>query len=754
MRKGQGAIFLLEFEGIIEAVVYSNDSNGYTVARLKSGRDLITIVGYLPLVSEGQSVRVWGNYVNHPEYGQQLKIESYSEVLPTSIKGIEKYLSSGLIQGIGPVTAQKLVEKFGEDTLDIIEYNPEKLIEVEGIGEKKAAVISEAFREQRELRNVMIFLQTYGISTGNAIKIYKKYGQETIGIIKENPYRLTVDVIGIGFKTADRIAQSLGIDRNSRYRIKAGIKYLLNEYCANSGHTYLPADMLVEKCCELLDIGKGPVEEACVSLCMEKELVMEKVDDTIAVYLMPFYYSELGVSKRILELLSFEFGEVSVDVESEIGLYEEESGIFLAPQQKDAVRCAMEKGIVIITGGPGTGKTTIIKCILNIMKKKDMKISLAAPTGRAAKRMTETAGHEAKTIHRLLEMGYMEGEDSMIFLKDDSDPIKSDVIVIDEASMIDILLMNNFLKAVIPGTRLIIVGDVDQLPSVGPGNVLRDLIESGLLPVVRLTEIYRQSEQSLITVNAHRINRGELPSLNENGGDFYFFGAPSQEETLSMVLDLVNTRIPKFLDNCDPVKSIQVLSPMRKGICGIYNLNSRLQEVLNPPSPDKDEKKVRDFIFRTGDKVMQIKNNYNIQWERLGGSGESEGMGVFNGDMGFIEYIDNENNLISVIFDDDKRVVYDFMNIEELELAYAVTIHKSQGSEFRVIVIPSVWGPQMLMTRNLLYTGVTRARELVVIAGSRKVLAGMVENNHITKRYSGLDSRIKSLMASGFFNVR
>lgn len=742
---------MVEIEGVIESVVYNNESNGYTVARLKNDKDTVTIVGYLPLVSEGHNVRVSGEWVNHPEYGKQLKIESYSEALPSTTAGIEKYLSSGLIQGIGPVTAKKLVDKFREDTLDIIEYNPERLTEVDGIGEKKAAVIAEAFKEQREIRNVMIFLQTYGISPGNCIKIYKKYGQNTVNMIKENPYRLTVDVFGIGFKTADRIAQNLGIDRSSKYRLMAGIKYVLNDCSASGGHTYLPYDRLVEKCTELLDVPEEMLEEACVSLALSKEIVMENIEDTKAVYLMPFYYSELGVTKRIMELLSSSTGDLNVDIEKEISEYEYETGIELASQQREAIGCAMKNGVAIITGGPGTGKTTIIKCIIRIMEKKNMSVSLAAPTGRAAKRMTDATGREAKTIHRMLEMGYAEGEESMVFLKDDSDPIDSDVIIIDEASMIDIILMNNLLKAIVPGTRLIVVGDVDQLPSVGPGNVLRDLIESSMIPVTRLTEIFRQSGESLIIVNAHRINKGEYPYLNERDKDFFFISSSSQDETLNTILELVKRRIPKFREGCDPQKYIQVLTPMRKGICGVYSINSRLQEILNPPSPDKDEKKVRDYILRTGDKVMQVKNNYNIKWNRIGGGGDSEGQGVFNGDLGYIEYIDNEESCMSVIFDDDKRVNYDFTDCDELELAYAVTIHKSQGSEFPVIVMPAVWGPPMLMTRNLLYTGITRAKEMVVIVGSKQVLGGMINNNRITRRYSGLRYRMKKLMDAGIF---
>lgn len=749
IKSSTGAINLVEFEGAIESIVYSNPSNGYTVARLKKDKELITIVGYLPLINEGQTVNVSGEWVNHPEYGQQLKVSSYNEIVPTSAEGIERYLSSGFISGIGPVTAKKIVDKFGSDTLDIIEYNPEKLMDVEGIGEKKAGVIAQSFQEQKELRNVMVFLQTYGISAGNSIKIYKKYGQDTINIVKENPYRLTVDIFGIGFKTADRIARNLGIDRTSRYRLMAGIKYVLNEYCAGSGHTYLPSDILIDECSRLLDVPKDMLEDACVSLVLNKEIMMENNDDCTAIYLMPFYYSEVGVSKRMLELVSAEVQDLDVDIDSEVKCYEEENDIALALGQKEAIRKAVECGVVVITGGPGTGKTTIIKCIINIFENKGMKVALAAPTGRAAKRMTEATGREAKTIHRLLELGFTEDEGNMMFLKDDSNPLEADAVIIDEASMIDIILMNNLVKAIVPGTRLVIVGDVDQLPSVGPGNVLRDLIQSGIIPVVYLNEIFRQSSESLITVNAHRINDGELPYLNEKESDFFFIDSKSQEETLNIILDLVKRRLPNFNEGFDSMKHIQVLTPMRKGICGVYSLNSGIQGVLNPPSDDKDEKKVRDYIFRTGDKVMQIKNNYNIEWVKPDGS--EEGTGVFNGDMGYIEYIDNENGCLSVIFDDDRRVNYDFTNVDELELAYAVTVHKSQGSEFPVIIIPAVWGPPMLMTRNLLYTAVTRAKKLVVVVGSRQVLYSMVKNNRIVKRYSGLESRMKKLMNTGVF---
>ena len=743
---------MIELEGTIESIVYNNESNGYTVARLNRGKETITFVGYFPLLSEGQSLKISGEWVKHPEYGEQFKVSSYNEVVPTSTDGIEKYLSSGMIAGIGPVTAKKIVEKFGEDTLDIIEYNPQRLTEIEGIGEKKAQLISAAYEEQREVRNVMVFLQTYGISTGNCLKIYKKYKQNTINIIKENPYRLTVDVYGIGFKTADKIARNLGIEKSSKYRLMAGIKYVLTEYCGN-GHTYLPADILYQKSCELLEAPAELVEDACVSLTLNREVAIENINDTVAVYLMPFYYSELGVAKRIIDLLSANIRELDVDIEKEIKEYELDSGIELAEQQKEAITCAIKNGAAVITGGPGTGKTTIIKCIINIMERKNMKVCLAAPTGRASKRMAEATGREAKTIHRLLEMGYSDDEQNMTFLKDDSDPIDADAVIIDEASMIDIILMNHLLKAIVPGTRLIIVGDVDQLPSVGPGNVLRDIINSKVLPVVRLTNIFRQSDKSLITVNAHRINEGEMPYLNEKDKDFFFLDAESQEKTLDTILELVGDRIPKFKDDTEPQKYIQVLTPMRKGMCGVYNMNIKIQELLNPPSKDKDEKKIRDYILRTGDKVMQIKNNYSIKWDRIKGHGESEGEGIFNGDLGYIEYIDNEQNEVSIIFDDDKRAIYDYTSLDEVELAYAVTIHKSQGSEFPIVVMPATWAPPMLMTRNLLYTGVTRAKELVVIVGSRQVLGNMVSNNRIAKRFSGLEYRLKELMETGLFDM-
>lgn len=736
---------MVEIQGRVEQIVYKNDENGYTVAKIKYNKELISVVGYMPFLTEGQEVKIQGEWSVHNTFGQQIKAEACEEIIPATTDGIEKYLASGLITGIGPVTAKKIVEKFGADALDIIEMNPMKLTEVDGIGEKKAAVIAEAFKEQRELRQVMVFLQSYGISTTYGLKIYKKYGQDTVRIVKENPYRLCDEISGIGFKTADKIARNLGIDLSSKPRVMAGIKYILSNFTLN-GNTYMPKEMLIQECIKLLNVPSDLIEDSMVALMTSRQIVIEDMEDGFGVYLNTLYFSELGVAKRILELSLNKFNHAFDGIDEEITEYERENNIEFALEQRQAIIEGVKNGVCIITGGPGTGKTTIIKCIIKIFEKRGMFIVLAAPTGRAAKRITETTGYEAKTIHRLLEMEYIPGEGYPTFSKDEGDPIEADVIIIDEASMVDIVLMNSLLKAVAAGTKLIIVGDVDQLPSVGPGDVLRDIIESKVISVVRLNKIYRQADTSLITLNAHKINNGEMPILNEKDKDFFFIHQTNSSEIVEEIVKLVNTRLPSFKKGYDPIKDIQVLSPMRKGEAGIYNLNQRLQEVLNPPSSTKGEKEFRDFVFRAGDKVMQIKNNYNIEWRRIAGEGEEEGTGVFNGDIGFIEEIDKENQNLSVIYDDEKRVVYDFSNLDELELAYAITIHKSQGSEFPVVVIPVCYGPPMLMTRNLIYTGVTRAKQLVVLTGIRPALSMMVKNKTIAKRFSGLKKRIVNLV--------
>ncbi len=732
----------MEIQGVVDQIVYKNDDNGYVVLKLKTKDDLIAAVGYVPFITEGQRIKIEGEWVIHPTFGQQVKIKSCEEILPSNIEGIERYLSSGLIPGIGPVTAKNIVKKFGEDSLDIIEMNPGKLKEVDGIGEKKAFAISEAFKEQRELKNVMVFLQTYGVSTAYGIKIFKKYGQNTINTVRENPYKLCEDISGIGFKTADRIARNLGMPLNSIERAKAGIKYILYSFTAN-GHTYLPMKNLLLESKRLLNIPEEIIKEAVSISAASKDIVIEGEEySSTNVYLSSFYYAELGVARRLIEISLSGTEKNLYGIDEEINSYEKENNIEFADEQRQAITAGVKEGLCIITGGPGTGKTTIIKCMIRIFEKMGLTVVLGAPTGRAAKRITETTGREAKTIHRLLEMEFISSDDSPSFVRDEGNPIEADVIIIDEASMIDILLMNSLLKALAPGAKLILVGDVDQLPSVGPGNVLRDMIESKVITTVRLRHIYRQADESLITVNAHRINDGEMPFLNDRDKDFFFIQKNANHEIVDEILDLIKNRLPFFKDGFDPIKDMQILSPTRKGEIGIYNLNKRIQEILNPPSKDKAERDLKDFIFREGDKVMQIKNNYNLEWTKINGSGEASGTGVFNGDIGYIKEIDNENKRLLVVFDDDRQVYYDFINLDELELAYAITIHKSQGSEFKVVLIPISYGPPMLMTRNLIYTAVTRAKDLVVLVGLKQALYVMINNNTITERFSNLKQRI------------
>ncbi|QCX33925.1 ATP-dependent RecD-like DNA helicase [Caloramator sp. E03] len=733
---------MVEIEGTVVSIVYRNDDNGYTVAKIKHGKNTESVVGYMPFLNEGQRARFFGEWTIHQTFGQQLKVESFEEIMPATLEGVEKYLASGLIPGVGPATAKRIVEKFGMDSLDIIEMNPMKLMEIEGIGEKKAKSIAEAFKEQRELREVLVSLQSYGISVTYGIKIYRKYGKDTFNLIKENPYRLCDDIDGIGFKTADKIARNLGVDLNSIHRVMAGIKYVLAGCIAN-GHVYLPKLTLLDECVALLNVSVEIVEEALTSLIVSKQVYIDDIEGETAVYLSSLYYSELGVARRIIELSLNKVKDDFKDVEEDIKEFEKENNIEFAIEQKEAVIQAVKNGVCIITGGPGTGKTTIIKCIIEIFKKKGMEVVLAAPTGRASKRITEATGYEAKTIHRLLEMEYVMGENYPEFSRDEGNPLECDAVIIDEASMVDILLMNSLLKAMPLGCRLIMVGDVDQLPSVGPGNVLRDIIESQVLSVVRLNKIYRQADESLIAINAHRINSGQMPILNDREKDFFFIQVGNPSDMVEEIVRLVDIRLPSFKEGFDPMRDIQVLSPTRKGEVGIYNLNIKLQQVLNPKSSQKAEKQFRDFIFRVGDKVMQIKNNYSLKWQSISNENET-GMGIFNGDIGFIEEVDNENQTLTVIFDDDKRVVYDFTNLDELEMAYAVTIHKSQGCEFPVVVIPVFYGPPMLMTRNLIYTGVTRAKKLVVLVGLSRALCNMINNDTIAKRYTGLKKRIIS----------
>lgn len=736
--------------GIVESIVFKSSDTGYTVIKFRENNIIHTAVGVLPHVKEGQNLKITGSWVNHSQFGKQFKVEECEEILPTSKDGIEKYLSSGIIQGIGPVTAKKIVNKFGEDTLNILDNNIERLKEIEGIGKKKLETIIESYREQRELKNITIFLQTHGLSVNQCLKIYKKYGASSVDTVKNNPYILCDEISGIGFKTSDKIARSLGIEIDSPFRIQSGIRYVINEFCAN-GHTFMPKDELIKEASNVLTVSGDIIEENIKNAALDRKIKLERVNDKEGVFTIPNYYCELGITNRILTLAISNFQDISVDVDHLILQFEKKNNITFAEFQKDAIISAFQNGIEIITGGPGTGKTTIIKCIIEIFETCGLKVLLGAPTGRAAKRMSESTGKEATTIHRMLDMGVFEKEESVFVTNAEEHSLEADVVIIDEASMIDITLMNALLKSIKVGTRLIIVGDVDQLPSVGAGNVLNDFIESGFTKVVRLKEIFRQGKESMIVVNAHKINKGEMPKLNEKGTDFFFIRNDIQEGILNTIIDLINTRLPKFNSNWDKLKSIQVLVPMKKGVLGVTNLNERIQNVLNPKAPYKKEKEFRSMVFREGDKVMQIKNNYSLKWTRIAGKGEHEGLGVFNGDMGFIESIDLEGKKLSIIFDDERRVIYDFMYLDELDLAYAITIHKSQGSEFPVVIIPAYMGAPLLMNRNLLYTGITRAKEMVVVVGIPKALKYMVDNTRSMERYSSLNWRIKEVISNEVF---
>lgn len=733
-------------QGIIEDIVFQNTENGYVVARLKYEKDIITIVGCIPYVTEAQSLKLSGQWIIHPQFGNQFKVESCEEVLPSSTIGIERYLASGIISGIGPVTARKIVEKFGEKTLEILDNEIDRLNEIEGIGKKKIQLIYDSYYKQREVKNIMVFLQTYGVTPSQCMKIYKKFGSSSIVKVKENPYVLTDEISGIGFKTADKLARNLGVEINSPFRIQSGIKYLINEFCI-LGNTYMPLGKLITEAIEVLGVNNTEIEENVRRLGMEQKIMIETINGVSAVFNLIYYYAELGVTKRILTLAFDKYEELKINVEAQINEFESENNITFASSQREAIKGAMENGIEVITGGPGTGKTTIINCIIEIFEKASLRVFMAAPTGRAAKRMTEATGREAKTIHRLLELGFSD-DDASDFFKGEESPLECDVVIVDEASMIDIMLMNSLLKAVSIGTRVIIVGDVDQLPSVGPGNVLRDIIESDCVKVVRLTDIFRQAESSMIVVNAHKINKGEMPILNEKDKDFYFINIDKQNDILSTLIELVNKRLPNFNKDWDKMKHIQILSPMRKGPLGVGNLNKQLQHILNPKCQSKNEREFRDVIYRVGDKVMQVKNNYSLKWTSLSLNKESEGLGVFNGDVGFITEIDEENNNLTVIFDEEKKIIYDNMYLDELDLAYAITIHKSQGSEFPVVIMPAFMGPPLLMNRNLLYTGITRAKQLVVLVGSSKAVHFMINNNRSFERYSSLKWRISDILDS------
>lgn len=742
----------IKIEGPVENIIYKNEENGYMVFSISSedygeffSDAEIVCVGYVANLNVGENVTLIGAITNHSTYGKQFKVEAYEKSIPKTEKGIEKYLASGAIKGIGKTIAERIVAKFGIDTLDIIENSPEKLSKIKGISLRKAMEIGEIFAEQEGLRKVMIYLQQYGIAPIFAMRVYKHFKENTIRIIETNPYRLADEMFGIGFKIADNIAEKVGIDKNSEYRIKAGIKYILNQNCNNFGNVYLPEEILLQETKDLLDVTDDILKPNLSNLQMERQLCIEKTENENIVFLNSYYYAESYVAKKILELAKNKI-EYNKNYDLWIENIERDNKIELANNQKEAIKEAMINGVLVITGGPGTGKTTTINSIIAMFKNEGYEIELCAPTGRAAKRMSEATGLEAQTIHRLLGINFI-GDDkkSQSFEKDEDMPIEADVVIVDECSMIDILLMSSLLKAIANGTRLILVGDVDQLPSVGAGNVLKDIINSGCINVVRLNEIFRQARESAIIMNAHRINNGQYPILNQANNDFFFLKRHNVDELSKTIVELVTKRLPKFLNIDDP-KAIQILAPMKKTAIGVENLNNILQKAINPPNNEKNEKEFRNIIFRENDKVMQIKNNYSMCWKIIQNNVcIDEGLGVFNGDEGIITKINNQSEYIEVLFDDCKYVRYDFTQLDEITLSYAITIHKSQGSEYKAIIMPIHSGAPMLLTRNLLYTGVTRAKELAVIVGIESTLYKMVDNNKEINRYTYLKNRIINL---------
>lgn len=732
-----------EKKGVITDIVFYNEENGYIVATMETDEEIFTIVGNLPSCTIGSEYRLKGTFKVHPSYGEQFSFTEFEELLPTTRIGIEGFLASGVIKGIGPKTAAAIVEMFGEETFDIIENDPGKLAMVSGIGVKKADAIAESFAIHREFAKVSMFFQNYGLSAEYSLKLYKHYGVAAQDIILENPYRLIEEVSGIGFRKADTIAEKVGIEKDSPFRIKSGIKYTLSYY-AGEGNTYLPSNELCELVSQLLEVSSEMIYDVVVEMAFEGEVQLDKINGQTVVYLYAYYFAEQKVCANIAALAGIPRKALSADPDSSIKMTAGRSGIELSPQQERGVKSCLVEGMSVVTGGPGTGKTTIINTLIDIFQASGFKVAIAAPTGRAAKRITETSGHYASTIHRLLDYYFSEEDNAMKFGKNAEEPLDYDVVIVDEASMIDIILMQALTEAIKPGTRLVMVGDYDQLPSVGAGNVLRDIIESEYVHTVILTEIFRQAEESMIVVNAHRINRGEYPYVNVKEKDFFFMERRSDSDITELMLQLVSKRLPAYYEGIDSMKDIQVLTPVRKGNLGCIALNVKLQEILNPSSPEKNEKKIGDRIFREGDKVMQIKNNYQIGWRRK--RDFTEGEGIFNGDVGFIEKIDTEYNQVTVIYDEDRYVTYEFGQLDEIEHAYAVTVHKSQGSEFPIVVMPVSWFPPMLATRNLLYTAVTRGRQVVVLVGSEPRMNGMVDNNAIKQRYSGLKWRLIKLM--------
>lgn len=731
-----------EIKGYVEHIVYRNEDNGYTVFHLNNEDGEVTCVGNFHFIEEGELLRMEGEYTTHKLYGLQFAVQTSEVCEPEDLVSIERYLGSGAIKGVGAALAGRIVKKFREDTFRIIEEEPERLAEVKGISERKAREIAVQAEEKKDLRRAMIYLQKYGISTTLAAKIYQQYGRNVYRIIEENPYRLADDVAGVGFKTADEIAVKVGIHTDSDYRIRSGIFYTLMQ-SIGEGHVYLLKDALTWRAGKLLEVEIDNIEKYLMDLAMEKKVVLKEAEDGVRVYSSRFYYMELNVAKMLHDL------NISEEVSRErllerLGKIEDATGLFLDEMQRKAVMEAAKQGILVLTGGPGTGKTTTINAMIRLFESEGMTILLAAPTGRAAKRMTESTGYEASTIHRLLEVsGNPEEETIGGFQRNEENPLDTDVLIIDEVSMVDLPLMNALLKAVMPGTRLILVGDQNQLPSVGPGSVLKDIIASGCFPVVMLTKIFRQAGESVIVVNAHKINRGEPVILDNKSRDFFFLKRQEPNVIISVMLTLIQKKLPKYVNA--GIYDIQVMTPMRKGLLGVERLNQILQQYLNPPSPEKSEREYADRLFREGDKVMQIKNNYQLEWkiQTKYGLTVDKGQGVFNGDMGVVREINTYEETITVEYDEHRQVVYPYSMMDELELAYAITVHKSQGSEYPAVVIPLLQGPRQLYHRNLLYTAVTRAKKCVTLVGSEAVFQEMIRNNQDQKRNTSLAERIR-----------
>ncbi len=730
-------------EGYIERVIYRNDENGYTVLSLHMGEEELTCVGNFPFISEGEFIHAKGSYTEHAVYGQQFLIESYDVKQPEDLFSVERYLGSGAIKGIGEVLAARIVKKFKLDTFRIIGEEPERLVEIKGISERMAKNIYQQFEEKRDMRDAMMFLQQYNITGNLAVKIFSEYGPRMYDILKENPYRLAEDIAGVGFKTADEIARRVGIGSDCDYRIKAGILYVLLQASAE-GHVFLPERELQMRAKALLLAEEDMVLHQLNALMLEKKVIIKEEEEHKLVYSSAYYYMELNIA-RMLHDLNIRYEVPTESIRRRVSSIEQQFEIQLEEQQKVAVTEAAGNGLLVITGGPGTGKTTTINTIIKFFESEGMDILLAAPTGRAAKRMTETTGYEAKTIHRLLELSKMgdDGENRFSFERNEMNPLETDVLIIDEMSMVDISLMHALLKAVAVGTRLILVGDVNQLPSVGPGNVLRDIINSHTFNVVKLSKIFRQAADSDIIVNAHKINDGEHVRLDNKSKDFFFLKREHPDVIAAVMVNLIKNKLPGYVNARS--FDIQVLTPMRKGELGVERLNQILQQALNPPSKDKREKEYHDVRFREGDKVMQIKNNYQITWEIRNQFGivSQNGTGVFNGDAGEIKEINLFSEHLLVEFDDNRLVEYSFSQLDELELAYAVTIHKSQGSEYPAVILPLLDGPRLLFNRNLLYTAVTRAKSCVMIVGSDSMLQFMINNKSEQSRYSGLCERIR-----------